>query len=149
MVESERSVGKNTDTQGPPLLVVAAALRRSDGTWLMHRRPLEKHHGGLWEFPGGKVETAELPATALKRELLEELGILVREQDCTPSCFAEERAAQYETGIVILLYTVERWEGDAHSLEGGAVDWFTPAQIAELAKPPLDQELAASLFAKV
>ncbi|MEL6238250.1 MAG: NUDIX domain-containing protein, partial [Pseudomonadota bacterium] len=38
------------------LWVVAGALKRHDGLWLMHQRPLEKHHGGLWEFPGGKVE---------------------------------------------------------------------------------------------
>ncbi|HAW37242.1 MAG TPA: DNA mismatch repair protein MutT, partial [Erythrobacter sp.] len=35
--------------------VVALALRDGKGRWLMHRRPADKHHGGLWEFPGGKV----------------------------------------------------------------------------------------------
>ncbi len=130
------------------MLVVAAALRRPDGQWLMHRRPLEKHHGGLWEFPGGKVEPSEMPQEALRRELLEELGITVGEGDCAPVSFAEEPPADNRQAIVILLYTIDHWEGIAHSLEGGAVGWFTPAEIAELAKPPLDQKLAEGLFAK-
>ncbi|MEO1019891.1 MAG: NUDIX domain-containing protein, partial [Pseudomonadota bacterium] len=57
--------------------VVAGALRGKDGRWLMHRRPLGKHHGGLWEFPGGKVEPHEIPVKSLARELNEELGIEV------------------------------------------------------------------------
>ena len=55
--------------------VVALALRDGKGRWLMHRRPADKHHGGLWEFPGGKVETGETPRNALVREIEEELGL--------------------------------------------------------------------------
>ena len=56
-------------------LVVAAALQRGDSQWLMHKRPAGKHHGGLWEFPGGKVENGENPPLSLVRELNEELGL--------------------------------------------------------------------------
>ena len=138
-----------------PLWVVAGALHASDGRWLMHCRPLEKHHGGLWEFPGGKVEGVETPVITLMRELREELGIEVRTGDCIPASFAEE--AQAEKGefatenaarpIVILLYTIAVWSGEAQSLEGGRIEWFTPDQIEKLDKPPLDQELARRLFA--
>ncbi len=148
MIESKRSTGKNTDNHGFLMLVVAAALHRSDGHWLMQRRPLEKHHGGLWEFPGGKVEPSEMPEQALRRELLEELGITLDNATCRPVGFAEDHGDPSRSGIVILLYTIDRWVGSPRSLEGGALGWFSPAQIGELAKPPLDQQLAARLFAK-
>lgn len=129
-------------------LVVAAALQRADGAWLMHRRPDHKHHGGLWEFPGGKVESAENPRVALARELKEELDIDVHPGDLQPHCFAEEAADQRHQPIVILLYTLRIWAGVPVIMEGGALDWFTSEQTRSLAKPPLDIELAAKLFQK-
>ncbi|MGN6498085.1 MAG: NUDIX domain-containing protein [Tsuneonella sp.] len=51
------------------MLVVAAAIDGGAGKWLMQRRPPHKQHGGLWEFPGGKVESGEAPRAALVREL--------------------------------------------------------------------------------
>lgn len=128
--------------------VVAGGLKRPGGQWLLHRRPLEKHHGGLWEFPGGKVEGAEFPVKALIRELHEELGITVSKAHCTPTLFAEDRVADGTRGIVLLLYTVTRWQGEPQALEGGAIEWFEPSEIAALPKPPLDSELAAKLFEK-
>jgi len=55
--------------------VAAAVIRSTDGLVLIAKRPLDKHQGGLWEFPGGKVEKGEAVEVALARELLEELGI--------------------------------------------------------------------------
>lgn len=124
------------------MLVVAGALAGSDGRWLMHRRPDQKHHGGLWEFPGGKVERAEIPVKALLRELHEELGIGI----CAPVCFAEDDGQFSAQPIVILLYTVRCWTGIPRALEGGRIDWFDPGGIIELEKPPLDRQLAGQLF---
>lgn len=126
--------------------VVAGALMRPDGTCLMHRRPYEKHHGGLWEFPGGKVEVTEIPVKALIRELQEELGIIVSESACEPVAFADERGRSLANPIVILLYKITSWEGDPQALEGGAVDWFDRDGIGQLDKPPLDSLLFERLF---
>ncbi|MFU7529638.1 NUDIX domain-containing protein [Qipengyuania sp. ASV99] len=135
---------------GEPMWVVAGALRASEDTWLMHRRPLEKEHGGLWEFPGGKVEPAEIPVKALIRELHEELGIVVAETHCRPAGFAQEDPQQFvgkkRGPIVILLYTITAWQGEPRAIEGGRIGWFTAQEIVSLAKPPLDRELARSLF---
>ena len=128
------------------MAVVAGAMHRADGRWLMHRRPEGKHHAGLWEFPGGKVEPAEMPADALVRELAEELGISCLVGDCTPVGFAETGAGEAGRPIVILLYTVAQWEGEPRALEGGAAEWFTPAEALALPKPPLDVKLAQALF---
>lgn len=108
----------------------------------MHRRPAHKHHGGLWEFPGGKVEPEELPARALVREVEEELGIAVDPVSLQPLAFAEDAPNGTRAGTVILLYSVDRWQGDPRALdEGAAIDWFLPAQIAGLELPPLDRAL--------
>lgn len=138
--------GKKSDARRGWIAVVAGALQRADGRWLMHRRPADKHHGGLWEFPGGKVELAEMPQEALARELLEELGIACDATGMTPAGFAETARAGNEPAIVILLYTLRRWQGEPAALEGGAIGWFTPAEVADLAKPPLDRVLARQLF---
>ncbi|MCA0902498.1 (deoxy)nucleoside triphosphate pyrophosphohydrolase [Qipengyuania aquimaris] len=129
--------------------VVALALGNGEGRWLMHKRPDHKHHGGLWEFPGGKVEQGETPACALVREVKEELGIDVRVGDLSPCCFAQESSETSERPIVILLYTCTRWTGKPAALEGGAVEWVRGRDIDKLAKPPLDIELAAHLLAKM
>ena len=130
-----------------PILVVAGALQREDGLWLMHQRPLEKVHGGLWEFPGGKVEASEIPSEALLRELFEELGIRVSTQACRPLFFAEEAGSGANPAIVILLYKVTRWAGDPKALEGGKVAWFEPESMVSLDKPPLDCQLLERLLA--
>lgn len=114
----------------------------------MHRRPDEKHHGGLWEFPGGKVEPGENPSEALVREIAEELGLGVDVMGLVPAAFAQERTESHDCPIVILLYTYA-WDGaELAALEGGAIEWFTPRAIAELDKPPLDVALARNLFEK-
>ena len=67
----------------------------SDGLWLMHRRPEGKQHGGLWEFPGGKVEAAEKPPEALIRELREELGITIVIDTPEPVAKAKETSSLF------------------------------------------------------
>ena len=125
--------------------VVAVALRDHQDRWLLHRRPEGKQHAGLWEFPGGKVEFDEIPTLALVREAREELGIDLSPDDLRPLAFADEGGGGEASGIVILLYSADRWQGDPRALEGGEVGWFTVAELEALPKPPLDRELARFL----
>jgi len=127
-------------------LVVAGALQREDGRWLMHKRPKEKHHGGLWEFPGGKVENGENPPFALVRELEEELGIVADSTRLEPTAFAHEAADSEGRPIVILLYIIRQWQGSPNPREGGEIGWFDPKEASNLTKPPLDYDLAEQLF---
>lgn len=138
--------GKKTDNAAGWIAVVAAALMRDDGRWLMHRRPPGKHHAGLWEFPGGKVEGNEMPIESLVRELSEELGIVCYSDACDAVCFAETTAETEAQAIVILLYKVSAWDGIPAALEGGEIGWFTPREVRALAKPPLDIRLSQGLF---
>jgi 8-oxo-dGTP diphosphatase len=130
------------------IAVVAGALWREDGCWLMHRRPAGKQHGGLWEFPGGKVEPSEMPVESLIRELQEELGITCHMTACQPVAFAEQPRPAAGPAIVILLYTITTWDGEPAALEGGAIGWFTPEEVLALDKPPLDVLLAEQLLQK-
>jgi 8-oxo-dGTP diphosphatase len=69
------------------LFVVAAALTNESGAILLQKRPDDASMGGLWEFPGGKVEAGESPEAALARELFEELGISVNPQNLIPETY--------------------------------------------------------------
>jgi 8-oxo-dGTP diphosphatase len=86
------------------LFVVAAALTNQSGAILLQKRPDHVSMGGLWEFPGGKVEAGESPEVALARELFEELGISVNPQDLIPETFASEPLG--DRHLLLLLYLV-------------------------------------------
>ncbi len=121
------------------MLVVAGALFDAGGRVLVQRRPDGKQHGGLWEFPGGKVERDETPAHALARELAEELGIAVDPGECTALGFATTER------IVLLLYRCNSWRGDPVATDGAVVDWVAPEALAALSMPPADADLIGAI----
>ena len=130
-----------------PVLVVAAALLAPEGRVLMQRRRLGGEHGGLWEFPGGKVEPGESPESALLREFAEELGVGLDSAAIEPLSFASDPSLPPSQGRrhVILLYTCRRWQGEPRCLEGEEIAWFAPESLAGLPMPPLDYPLARAL----
>ncbi|RJY08651.1 NUDIX domain-containing protein [Aurantiacibacter aquimixticola] len=126
--------------------VVALALTDGKRRWLMHRRPPHKRHGGMWEFPGGKVEAFENPREGLVREVREELDIAVAAEDLQPACFADEGSQVDGKAIVILLYIASKWIGEPRSLEGGKIGWFKVPEIERLERPQLDIDLTVRIF---
>ena len=121
--------------------VVALALIDRAGRVLMQRRRLERTHGGLWEFPGGKVEAGETELSALQREIEEELGLKL---DQASLCYLAE-ASSDAAGIVIRLYTCCTWQGEPAALDADALLWCEPAALSALAMPPLDVPLAGAV----
>jgi 8-oxo-dGTP diphosphatase len=126
--------------------VVAAAIGDSRGRWLMQKRPQGKRHGGLWEFPGGKVEPGETPLAALVREVNEELSITVTVCSNHPDAVARAEAGEGEPVVVISLYKIDAWCGLPRPEPGAEIGWFTPGQMGRMPLPPLDRALAAQLF---
>lgn len=128
-----RAKVKRTPTFVP---VVALALRDEKGRLLLQQRLSGKHHGGLWEFPGGKVESGETPREALLREIAEELGIDLAADDLRPSLLEEEGA---QRPIVLMLYTSARWNGAVQGCHGQEWGWFTPEEAEKLPLAPMDR----------
>ena len=127
------------------LLVSAVALVDVDGRVLLGQRGVDKHMGGMWEFPGGKVHSdeGETPETALVRELKEELGI-----DITQSCLAPFTFASYayeDFHLLMPLFICRVWKGTVQGLEGQALKWVRPNDMAKLEMPPADRPLVAML----
>jgi len=118
------------------LLVVAAALINDTGKVLLQKRPENKSMGGLWEFPGGKVEPGERPVAALARELNEELGITASPANFTPITFAAEPLDGRE--LLLLLYACSAWQGEPCALESPEIAWLSVGDMLALPMPPAD-----------
>ncbi|MBI2720072.1 MAG: 8-oxo-dGTP diphosphatase MutT [Rhizobiales bacterium] len=126
------------------VLVAAVALIDADGRVLLSRRPEGKELGGLWEFPGGKVEAGERPEAALIRELREELGIDVAESCLAPLTFASHAYANFH--LLMPLYVCRRWKGQAAGHEGQELAWVRPLRLRDYAMPPADLPLIPHLI---
>ncbi|WP_375396108.1 (deoxy)nucleoside triphosphate pyrophosphohydrolase [uncultured Sphingomonas sp.] len=129
------------DPGGAIVLVAAAALIGLNGHVLVQRRPPGKAMAGMWEFPGGKVESGETPEAALARELVEELGIVI--EHATPVAFASQAIGQRH--LLLLLYRCARWTGVPKALEASELRWAAIDDLATLAMPPADRPLVAAL----
>jgi len=138
------------DLQNIPTMipVVAVAMIAADGRILMQQRAADRAFGGLWEFPGGKIEVGESPESALLREIEEELGIALVPAALIPLAFASDPRLPPEPRQphVIMLYSCREWDGDPQCLDAAALGWFVPADLAALPMPPLDIPLAGALL---
>ena len=125
------------------VLVAACALIDTDGRVLIAQRPPGKSMAGLWEFPGGKIETGERPEQSLIRELKEELGIVVKEECLAPLTFASHLYPDFH--LLMPLYVCRRWEGIAEAQENQRLKWARPNELRNYPMPPADEPLISHL----
>ena len=123
--------------------MVAAALVDGERRVLLQKRAAGRAMAGLWEFPGGKVETGERPEQTLIRELEEELGIVVKEACLAPLTFASHTYPDFH--LVMPLYVCRRWDGTATAREGQKLAWVRPNRLRDYPMPPADVPLVAHL----
>jgi len=121
------------------LWVVSCALLDADGRVLVAQRPQGKDFGGLWEFPGGKVEKNETPEHALQRELREELMVEPCVDCFEPLGFTTNRSDV--RSICLMLFVCRRWDGFVKPTEHSATLWKYPNELAQLDMTPLDRTL--------
>lgn len=121
--------------------VVAVALLDQQSRFLLQQRPRAKQHGGLWEFPGGKVEPGETLSAALLREVQEELAVTLAAADLMHI----GAAADPKLALQIDLFACRAWSGTLQCLDAEALGWFSFADLTDLPMPPLDVELAKAL----
>ena len=126
------------------IVVAACALVDADGRVLLAQRPEGKPMSGLWEFPGGKVETGERPEETLIRELEEELGIVVKEACLAPLTFASHTYPDFH--LLMPLYVCRRWDGTVTAKEGQWLASVRPNRLREYPMPPADVPLVAHLM---
>jgi mutator protein MutT len=120
-----------------PLVRVLAAVVRRAGRYLLCQRPGHKRHGGLWEFPGGKLEPGETLLTAARRELAEELGL---ETDHAGDVVY--RVRDPGSRFIIEFVPVEV-RGEPRALEHEALAWVTLPEAAALELAPADRAFVA------
>ncbi|MGD8872271.1 MAG: NUDIX domain-containing protein [Gemmatimonadota bacterium] len=126
-------------TESTHRIAVVAAVVRRGMRYLVCRRPMQKRHGGLWEFPGGKVMEGETRLAAVRRELDEELGI-----ETTGIGHLLYSAA--DAGSPFLIEFVEAFAtGDPVLHEHTELGWFAAAELLELSLAPADARFAEML----
>ena len=121
------------------VLVAAVALIDADGRVLLAQRPAHKPMGGLWEFPGGKVEAGETPEACLIRELDEELGIGTWQSCLAPLTFASHAYDDFH--LLMPLFACRKWSGIPAPREGQRLDWALPARLRDYPMPAADLPL--------
>lgn len=121
--------------------VAAGALFDAAGRVLVTRRAANWHQGGLWEFPGGKLEPGEDAAAALIRELQEELGVTptrLRPLICIPHHYPDRR-------VLLDIWRVDAWRGSPSGREDQPLAWHPPEELPGLAMPAADRPVVTAV----
>lgn len=127
----------------PLLLVAAGVLVNADGEILLSKRPLSKPMGGLWEFPGGKIEAGESPEDALVRELQEELSVVIRPENLRPLTFVSQVYEKFH--LLMPVFVCRIWQGEPQPLESSALIWIDTKDFDTLNVLPADRHLGSWL----
>ena len=139
-------VGDSPGSTRKLLLVAAAALIDPAGRVLITQRPRHKAFGGLWEFPGGKVEQGEAPELALVRELKEELDLTLEPDALDPFAFASHAYPDFH--LLMPLYVARRWAGEPKLNPDAvaALAWARARELRDYPMPPADVVLVERLI---
>lgn len=121
--------------------VAVGVIVNSDGNILIAKRADSSHQGGLWEFPGGKVEPGETLFEALKRELYEELAI-----DITATEPLIKIRHDYGDKQVLLdVHKVEAFNGQPIGAEGQPVQWVAPDNLHYYEFPAANRPIISAI----
>ena len=123
------------------IAVVAVALIDPDGRILMQKRRKGGAHGGLWEFPGGKLEPGETLAAALQREIREELGVEIR----VGEALGTYRHAFTHFRITLHAFHCRLPSGEPYLKEHADLRWVSAAQLPDYPMGKIDRLIARAL----
>lgn len=125
----------------PPLHVAVGVVLNPDRKILITRRSPDAHQGGLWEFPGGKVEAGESLSVALARELREELGIEIGRI----SPLLQVRHDYADKSVLLDVHVVWEFTGTARGLERQPLAWVSCAELADYAFPAANDPIVTAV----
>lgn len=121
--------------------VAVAVIRNNNGQVFVTQRPGHVHQGGLWEFPGGKVEPGESLMEALQREIQEETGISI--QNARPLIQIPYRYP--DKHVLLDVWEVTQYAGDPHGKEGQLCDWIATEDLGNLTFPAANRAIISAL----
>ena len=121
-----------SERSSAPIRVIAAVIERG-GKLLVCQRPLHKRHGGLWEFPGGKLEPEEDDAASARRELREELGLELE------AIGAVELEVADPDSHFLIVFLPARASGEPARHEHIALRWADVSELQSLPMAPADR----------
>lgn len=126
--------------------VAVAVIIDSAGRILITRRSLKASHGGFWEFPGGKLEENEMPLSALKREISEEVGL-----DIIQAEFLIQIKHSYGTkDVELFVFCVNNYEGTALCRESQMdICWVSLEEITNFEFPEANKQIIDLLYSKI
>lgn len=133
----------HSPSSSPPVPVVCAVIER-EGLVLVAQRSPHKLLPLKWEFPGGKVETGEEPATAIVREIREELGCEVRIARALPPFIHDYRTVVIE--MIPFVCVLAPGASEPHPHEHVAVAWVSPAELRGYDLAAADWPVVAKLL---
>ncbi|WP_303901741.1 Nudix family hydrolase [Thiohalomonas denitrificans] len=119
------------------LQVAAAVIHDPAGQILIARRADHRHQGGLWEFPGGKIEPGETVEHALGRELDEELGIVPTQSRPLIRIPHDYGGRQ----VLLNVRRVDAFDGVAYGREGQPIAWVRPEALSDYAFPAANRPI--------
>ena len=122
-------------------LIVVAGVLTEEGKVLVTERKVDSPHGGLWEFPGGKVMEGEEPREALRRELKEELDIEVE----VGRIFDAVIEPHLGDLILLLAFCCRKMKGHLKPLGCANLQWVHLKDLERLAMPPADNPIRKRL----
>ena len=124
--------------------VVAAVIRDEEGRILITQRNLKKAQGGLWEFPGGKIEPEETKEHAIVREIKEELDVDIEYKD-----YLAEKVFEYpEKTINLIALECKKINGEIRLLEHEAYAWVNEKELNDYEFAPADLFIIEKLLEK-
>ena len=121
--------------------VAVAVIRNAAGEVLLAQRAAHKFQGGLWEFPGGKLEPGEDVDAALKRECCEELGVEVLAWE--PLITLTHHYP--ELSVVLHVAVVTDYRGEPQGLEGQPLTWAGAEALGDVDFPAANRSIVAAL----
>lgn len=122
--------------------VVAGVIWNPNREILIAQRPPGRPAAGLWEFPGGKLESGEEPLMALKRELDEEIGIAVTH--ATP--FMQLQHDYTDRVILLDVWQVHAFDGEPSGCEGQMLRWVQIAELVQYQFPAANDAIVNALL---
>lgn len=123
---------------------VAVGVIKKNNAIFICKRANDQHQGGLWEFPGGKVEAGESVFVALKRELIEEVGLTIHSS-------SQLMVIEHDYGdkcVKLDVHVVSNFSGEAHGAEGQPSEWVAISELENYDFPEANAEIIEKIVAR-